>query len=406
MAYNNKTFKEIYDLLIENLQEKFNRELRLLPKSFIVVLAKVVASVAVIPYKLCGWLYLQMFPDTAYFGEVDILGSVVNPLVKLGVQFGIGEPRKGTAWGGSATATAVTTGSVIADGTQLKNKKNGLLYLVSGSRIVDAESVSFRIYCTVSGGAGNLQVGDELEFVSPLGFVLKTVTVDGVENVGSDDETEASYRRRIVERYRAQPMGGALADYRNWGLEVPGVAQIYPYASETHGGHVLLYVAGDESAYPDRTVDRGLCVQVGEACTYDPESGIANRKPITAILDPEADGSYSNVMSVSIVTFDVKVTGIRSTYIADFGEAFKGALEVFLKSKEPWIRGLSNDGGVTDIISTNSIIAEADRVAGLLKISFESVELLLDSSYRESYTLAWGQLARLGNLYINGEIYG
>ena len=63
MAYENKTVDYVYNLLINSFQEKFNNSLRLLPKSFIVVLSKVLAGIFVILYKLAGWNLLQMFPD-------------------------------------------------------------------------------------------------------------------------------------------------------------------------------------------------------------------------------------------------------------------------------------------------------------------------------------------------------
>ncbi|MBQ1591054.1 MAG: hypothetical protein II077_03325, partial [Treponema sp.] len=99
--YENKTVDYIYNLLIQSFQEKFNNRLRLLPKSFIVVLSKVLAGIFLIPYKLTGWFYLQLFPDTASFDEVDVLGYTLRPLVKLGNLFGVGNPTSGEAWEGT-----------------------------------------------------------------------------------------------------------------------------------------------------------------------------------------------------------------------------------------------------------------------------------------------------------------
>ena len=121
MAYENKTVDYVYNLLIQSFQEKFNNRLRLLPKSFIVILAKVCAAVFVVPYKLAGWFYLQLFPDTASFDRVNVLGISLQPLVKLGVNIGVGEPTSGQAWEGLVRATVVTEGEAITAGTQLKS---------------------------------------------------------------------------------------------------------------------------------------------------------------------------------------------------------------------------------------------------------------------------------------------
>ena len=110
MAYENKTVDYVYNLLIESFQEKFNNKLRLLPKSFIVILSKVLSVIFVLPYKVCGWFYLQLFPDTASFDRVNVMGISLQPLVKLGVNIGVGEPTSGQAWEGLVSATVVTEG--------------------------------------------------------------------------------------------------------------------------------------------------------------------------------------------------------------------------------------------------------------------------------------------------------
>ena len=45
MAYENKTVEYVYNLILTSLQEKFNNRLRLLPKAFIIVLAKVLSAI-------------------------------------------------------------------------------------------------------------------------------------------------------------------------------------------------------------------------------------------------------------------------------------------------------------------------------------------------------------------------
>ena len=131
MAYENKTVDYVYNLLIESFQEKFNNKLRLLPKSFIVILSKVLSVIFVLPYKVCGWFYLQLFPDTASFDRVNVMGISLQPLVKLGVNIGVGEPTSGQAWEGLVSATVVTEGQAITAGTQLKSDVTGLMYVVS-----------------------------------------------------------------------------------------------------------------------------------------------------------------------------------------------------------------------------------------------------------------------------------
>lgn len=405
MAYENKTVDYVYNLLINSFQEKFNNKLRLLPKSFIVVLSKVVAGIFVILYKLAGWNFLQMFPDTASFETVNVLGHQINPLVQLGIQFGVGEPAKGTTWEGTIRVTAVAKGKVLTLGTQLKSDLTGLLYNVSANTGIEDDTVEVPVYCVQSGLGGNLNVSDTLKFVSPLGFVEQGAVVLGTTHAGTDDETEEHYRNRVKAGYGPQPQGGSLNDYRTWGLEVPGVLQIYPYGDKEHPAGVLLYVAADSEIYPDRIPDRGLCKAVGEACTYDPDTGSANRKPLTAVLDPDFNETYSNVRAVSIKVFDVYITGMTGAIFADFGSSLKNELDLYFLNRQPYIRGLDDENVRTDSILKNAVIAVTNGVASSLQASFDTAAMKSGAEYIDSYKLGQGELCRLGELYINGERY-
>ena len=179
MAYTNKSVDYVYNLLIDSFQEKFNNTLRLLPKSFINVLAKVLSGVFVILYKLSGWFYLQLFPDTASFESVNILGHTVNPLVQLGTLFGVGEPTSGTAWKGTVKATVLIEGKTITLGTPLKSDKTGLLYNVSENTATSGTECEIPVYCVQSGTDGALSDGDILKFVSPLSAVEQKTVVTG-----------------------------------------------------------------------------------------------------------------------------------------------------------------------------------------------------------------------------------
>lgn len=405
MAYENKTIDDIYNLLIQSYQEKFNNKFRLLPKSFIVVLSKVNAAVYITLYKLAGWIYLQMFPDTASFETVNILGHSIRPLVQLGNQFGVGEPESGTAWRGTVTVKAVSQGKAITLGTQLKSDATGLVYNVSANTGIEAETVEVPIYCTQPGEAGNLSAGDEVKFVSPLGFVEQTATVSGTTQAGTDDETEEHYRSRVQAGYGPQPQGGSLTDYRTWAQGAAGVLQAYPYNDKQSPAGVLIYVAGDPSIYTDRIPDRGLCVAVGEACTYDPDTGKASRKPLTAVLDPDYNETYANIKPVEVTAFDVRVTDMTGAVFADFCASVHSELTAYFEGREPFIRGLDDENARVDSILRNAVISVVNGVATSMQAQFGTATVQTDGAATESYTLGQGELCKLGDLYVNGVKY-
>ena len=405
MAYKNKTIEEVQQLLIRSFEHKFNTQLRILPKSFIKILCKVFAGVFIVVYKLVGWYFLQMFPETADWKEVTILGVRLRPLVKLGVLFGVGEPLAGVQWRGIITIDVLTQGSVLYSGTQLKSNVTGKLYIVEETKTLLQQKETVSVVCTEIGTAGNLEQNDTLNFVNPYGFIKTEAVVSDVARVGLDNELESSYRNRVINRFRLQPQGGALADYRIWASEVPGVLNVYPYNDKEQPGGVLLYVSGISDVYADRIPDKGLLKKVGEACTYDPETGRATRKPLTAMLDPKNDGSYSNVKPVSVAVFDVVITGVSGIAPADFAQVVKPSLQNYFLDRDLYIRGLSDDNNRINVISKNHVITVVNQIAVSVKAIFETAEIRKDGKVAPLYTLDNGELARLGALAIDGVQY-
>jgi len=405
MAYKNKTIEEVQQLLIRSFEHEFNTQLRILPKSFIKILCKVFAGVFIVVYKLVGWYFLQMFPETADWKEVTILGVRLSPLVKLGVLFGVGEPLAGVQWRGVITIDVLTQGSVLYSGTQLKSSVTGKLYIVEETKALLQTKETVSVVCTEIGTVGNLEKNDTLNFVNPYGFIKTEAVVSDVARVGLDNERESSYRNRVINRFRLQPQGGALADYRIWASEVPGVLNVYPYNDKEQPGGVLLYVSGISDVYVDRVPDKGLLKKVGEACTYDPQTGRATRKPLTAMLDPKNDGSYSNVKPVSVAVFDVVITGVSGIAPADFAQVVKPSLQNYFLDRDLYIRGLSDDNNRTNVISKNHVITVVNQIAVSVKAIFETAEIRKDGKVAPLYTLDNGELARLGALAIDGVQY-
>jgi uncharacterized phage protein gp47/JayE len=397
-TFENKTINEIRELLLNAFQEKFNITFRILPKSFIKVLCTVLAGVFITAYKFIEWFFLQIFPDTAYWGEVNILGSRIRPLIKWGVLMGVGEPKSGTQWKGRATVTVLHQGSALIAGTQLKSDITGKLYITEDSVFLENPTEDVPIIAADTGTAGNLEVADTLSFVSPLGTVEKTVMISEVIEYAIEDEPEAEYRARVSQRFRAPPMGGALADYRIWANEVSGVWNSYPQQDETTPNGVLIWVAGNPDIFPHRIPDAALLRRVGASCTYDPTTGKASRKPVTACIDPDKDETYANINPISVMFFSVRVYGLSGIERDDFYEPCKEALDDYFMSREPYIRGLSDDNNKTNIISRNNILSVVNQVAITLKAEFSNVELVANSEPIYGYSLIVGQLAEMENL--------
>ena len=404
----NKTIAQIKELLLNAFKEKFNIAFRILPKSFINVLATVLAAVFITNYKLTEWLFLQLFPDTAYWDYVDIFGRRIRPLVEMGIKMGVGEPDIGTQWRGRISVTVIHAGGVLIAGTQLKSEITGKLYITEEGVPLKNETEQVIITSAETGAPGNLEVDDILSFVNPLGTVAKTATVCEVIEYAKENETEQDYRARVSQRFRMPPMGGALSDYRIWSNEVSGVWNSYPQKDESTPTGILIWVAGKPGLFPHRVPDAALLIKVGKSCTYDPVTGKANRKPVAAIIDPAKNETYTNISPISNMFFGVKIYGLTGIDVEDFWEPCKSALDDYFLSREPYIRGLSDDNNKTNIISRNNILSVANQVAISLKAEFSDVELIANGEPIPAYTLTVGQLAEMETLAIceDGDLEG
>ena len=402
MAFENMTIRETRDLLITAFKQEFNGVLRILPRSFVKIFATIIAGVFITLYKQIGWFFLQIFPETAYWKEVNVLGFRIRPLVKWGVLIGVGPPRSGTQWRGKARVHVTSINTRLNPGTQLKSSLTGQIYITNEIKFLESEIEEINITCTVPGTIGNLRIDDTLSFASPLGNVQRVATISDVAHDGVNDETEGEYRFRVVNRYRMQPQGGSLADYRLWASEVPGVLNTYPYNDANSPAGVLLYISGNPAVFPDRIPSTALLIQVGDFCTFNPESGRATRKPVTAILDPDYDGAYRNIHPVSIVSFDIFIHGLIRISPVEFADLVRPSIEDYFLGREPYIRGLSDDNNKTNIVSRNNVSSVVDQIAVSVKAEFDAVSMNRNNNPEASYTLGTGELSRLNRLFING----
>jgi hypothetical protein len=400
--YDNKSVDEIKTLIVDGLQQAFNNKLRILPKSFVKILASVLAAIYIVLFKQIGWMFLQMYPETAYFGEINILGIQINPLVKWGVLWGVGEPRRGSQWRGMIQVQVVAINTVLDTGSQLKSDLTGKIYIVEEAKTLENEFENIEVICTSIGTIGNLETGEKLYFVNPLGNVKKEAQVVNVIEDAIDDEIEEDYRYRVVNRWRVQPQGGALADYRVWGMEVPGTLNIYPYNDDDSPAGIIIYVSGNPAIYPDRIPSEALLIAVGKSCTYNPETGIANRKPMTAIIDPDKNETYRNVKPVTVKIFDIYIEGLSGIPAFDFSNNVKIPIEEYFLGRGPYIRGLSDDNNKTNLVSRNNVSSVIDQVAILLKAEFDNVLMKDGGIIVPSYTMGKGEVCKLGNLFIDG----
>ena len=212
-----------------------------LPKhSVLAQLAETVAGAAHSLYGLEEWIFNQTFPDTA---ESEFLARWADLY---------GVPRRTAEFARGFVTVRGTAGSAIRAGALLAINA-GVEYIVTTGVTLIGEAASVPVEATVAGEIGNAAPGTAAALVSPIAGIESQAQVGGAGiGSGSDEETDAELRDRVLQRLRNPGQGGNAQDYVRWALEVPGVTRAWCYPLLNGLGTVGVAVMRDldDDPYP------------------------------------------------------------------------------------------------------------------------------------------------------------
>lgn len=386
------TTAELNANIISQLEGSLGEAIPILPKAFLRILAKVLAAVFVLLFKYAGWMCLQLFVAHASDKETTVNGRKIRPLVEWGRLVGVGDPDAATRaelWV-TATVLNIDPSKSISAGQQVIRSETGFVYLVVAAVAMSASTVQVRIRATYSpnngdgsGVGGNLQPGDIVEFANTPPGVGTKATVASQAKTAADAETIDRYRGRIQQKMQQRPQGGAYADYRQWGEEVEGIVGVYPYAGAP--GVVDIYCEADEasSGSPDGIPTAPQLAEVLDKINLN-EAGLATRRPVSAAPNP---------LPIVRLGFDVRISSLSPDTPATRA-AIKDGVDEHLRSREPYIVGLSNLPRL-DRVTQASVAGIVDTIAGANGATISGVELLLSGVPKTAYTLLAGQKSKL-----------
>jgi uncharacterized phage protein gp47/JayE len=380
------TTKELTANIIGAIEAQIGQTVPLLPKSFIRVLAKVLAATFITLYKYTGFIGLQLFVQTASGSPTVINGRTVTPLIEWGRLIGLGDPLKATATELTIDVTVENQTGSLTSGAQLLGDINGVIYLTIGDVLLNAPTVSVTVRAATDlGEAGNLSAGDTLTFANPLQNVARQTTVTAQTVTGADAETTDSYRRRVIDRFRRRPQGGAYADYAIWGEGVAGIANVYPYTGDP--GNVDVYV--ESATETDGIPTQAQLDAVSAAIELD-ENGLASRRPAGALV---------NTLAITRTGFDVNVTGVDGSDPAALRTSVEAAVVNYFLQAQPFIVGLDIAPRLDKLESIElvALINDVVRAAGgsFLGASFE---VSGTGAPLPVYTLGQGEKAKALNV--------
>ena len=339
MSLQTPTTKEINDNIIAQLEATLNQSIPLLPKSFLRVLSKALAGVFVILYKYGGFMFLQIFVQTASANPTDINGETVTPLTAWGRLVGVGDPVPATSAELTIDITVEVQTGTLPSGTQLVSEDNGVTYITIGVVPLTAATVSATVRAASdqaggggAGALGNLEVGAVLSFANPLANVARATVVTAQTVTGANAEATEVYRQRVLDRFQKRPQGGAYADYEAWGEEVAGIVSVYPYTSDCPG-QVDAYVEATvaSSGDPDGIPTPAQLQAVLDSIELD-DNGLASRRPANAL---------ANTFAITRKSFDVAVTDLIVDNPTEVQADVTAAITEYFLDREPFIVGLS-----------------------------------------------------------------
>lgn len=236
MAFQRPTLTELVDRIQQDFVSRLSLVAPVLRRSMVYVLARVIAGAAHLLHGHLEFLSRQVFPDLS---EGDYLA-------RQAALFGLAR-REAQFASGPVSLTGIN-GSAVPLGTILLRSDGAKFETVEDATIA-AGVATVTVMALLAGSAGNAGAGTALTFESPVaGVSSSAVVAAGAIVNGSEEETDAALRARLLDRMRAPPHGGNAADYVAWALEVQGVTRAWVYPLEGGPGTVTVRFVRDDDA--------------------------------------------------------------------------------------------------------------------------------------------------------------
>lgn len=156
--------------------------------------------------------------------------------------------KPGNTAAGTVTLTG-QNGTVAASGLELAAPDGTLFTTLAGGTIA-LGVLTIASHAQIAGAAGNIPAATKLTLQMPPPGIDAAALSATAFTGGSDVESDADLRARILTKRRKPPAGGNANDYRAWALEVPGAADaiVYPLRLGLGSVSVVALTSGSGSA--------------------------------------------------------------------------------------------------------------------------------------------------------------
>lgn len=181
--------------------------------------------------KYLDWLANQLMVLTAEREWLDRWGVIwlINSDGSVG--------RKNPTLASGTVTFSGTPGVVVPEGTEV-DSADGQSYETLEFIALGTQPVEVAVRALNPGAAGNLPEGTPMAMAIPQSGVEEVTVVD--IRGGTEMETDAQLRARILRRIREPAMGGCAYDYEHWAMAIPSVTRAWTAPREMGMGTVTV----------------------------------------------------------------------------------------------------------------------------------------------------------------------
>jgi uncharacterized phage protein gp47/JayE len=194
---------------------------------------KAIAQALRAGYLRLGFIHQQAFVSTARGEYLDYHGIQTGGLSRNPAQYAQG-----------IVVVSGVLGTVIPDSTTLV-RADGAQFLTVGTTTLTISPMNIFTRAVDPGELGNTDVGAFLDAQTPItGITAYTVGDDGIIG-GQEEETDDSFRQRILYLKQNPPHGGSPSEYITWCQTKPGVTRVFVQRATPGPGSVTIYFMMD-----------------------------------------------------------------------------------------------------------------------------------------------------------------
>lgn len=233
MAFNRPTLSDLITRVEGDLRSGLGI-ITLLRRSFLSVIARVLAGLSHLLFGYLKYIEKQAFPDTAEDEYLLRWAGIWGVLQKAATYQKV-------------TCSVIGTAGVVIPVGRTYRRTDGVEYTTDAEVTLTGSGDTISLTAVEPGKAARVNVSDQIAILSPIAGLTSEATVTVIVVDAEDLETEDSLRARLIDRIQNPPAGGAATDYIQWARAVAGVTRAWVGPQALGPGTVVVYIVNDDN---------------------------------------------------------------------------------------------------------------------------------------------------------------